>query len=66
MHVDAQVGEHPLGDVAVLGGTFDRFRPTVGDEATVADHEFVALGVPSEVVVIVEQQDLRASPRDWR
>src|SRR6185295_540213 len=37
-----------------------RLRPAVPDQGPVAVAELVSLGVPAEVVVIVEDQDVRA------
>ncbi len=57
LQIDAELGEQSLGDVAVLGGALDRFRSPVGHEPPVTDDEFVAFGMATEVIVVVEQQD---------
>ena len=45
----------------------DRFAPAVADDQAPIDAEFVALGVATEIVVIVENQNARAgSTRIWQ
>src|SRR5271157_2377251 len=57
--VDAEIGEQGLSDLAVLVGTLDRLRASVAEHHAIGGGELVALGVSSEVVVIVEDEDAR-------
>src|SRR5262249_56535099 len=56
----AEVAQEPLGDLApVRVGRVDRLAAAVADDQPAVERELVALGVPSEIVVVVEDQDAR-------
>src|SRR5262245_14475945 len=44
---------------AVLTRTLDGLRPSITQEGSISTAKFVALRVPAEVVVVVENEDLR-------
>ncbi len=49
--------QQALRDFAVFSGTLDGLRPAVAQEQAPANAEFVALGMTSKVVVIIENQN---------
>src|SRR5262249_12178441 len=60
---DAEVAQQALGDLAVIAvGRIDRFAAAVADHATAVERELVALGVATEIIVVVEHQDARGRP----
>ena len=61
--VDAERAEESLRDVAVERvRRLQRLAAAVAHEQPVLDRELVALRVPAEIVVVVEQQDPRVGP----
>jgi hypothetical protein len=58
--VDAELLEQALGDTAVEGlGRLHRLAATVADDQALTEAKLVALGMPAEIVVVVEDEDAR-------
>ena len=58
--IDAQLLQQPLGHAAVQPlGRLHRLAAAIADDQALIDAEFVALGMPAEIVVIVEDEDAR-------
>ena len=57
LHVDSEFFQQADGFFAVVAGSFDGLGATVAEQQAVAGLEFVALGVSTEIVVVVEEQD---------
>jgi hypothetical protein len=60
VHIDVQFAQQCHGGGPICGRTVDRLRAAVAQQRAVADVKFIALGVPAEVIMVVEQQDPRA------
>ena len=56
---DSQFFNHAFRHRAVRLGALDRVGAPVADQGSLADAEFVALGVSAEVVVVFEDEDAR-------
>src|SRR5262249_12583431 len=65
LDLDAEIAQKPFGDVAVVGlGGIDRFAAAVADHETAIERELVALGMATEIIVVVEDEDARGRPGD--
>ena len=62
IEIDADVVKELLGALEIAEGRFDVESPAVNRQQFAVVTEFVALGVTAEVVVVVEDQNLCASP----
>ena len=58
--IDAERADQAVRDFAVWIGAVDFQRAAVHEAHAIAKHEFVALGVATEIVVIFEDEDARA------
>src|SRR5579871_2332833 len=58
-HIDAQLLDDSLRDLAVRSWALDRKCSAKPQAKSITDVEFVALGMPTEIVVVVENQDAR-------
>ncbi len=62
IEIDADVVEELLASLVIAEGRLDVQRAAVHHQRLAVVTEFVALGVTAEIVVVVEDQNLRASP----
>jgi hypothetical protein len=61
--VDAEIGEQSAGHRAVFGfRRVDRLGAAIADDRPAVDTEFVALRMPTEIVVRIEDQNPRRGP----
>src|SRR5713226_62042 len=59
LYINTQLRQQVLGDLAVLGWTLDRLCSSVAQQLASARLKLIALGVPAEVVMIIQNQNAR-------